>query len=134
MLTTIVGQLGVIGGHFTYNIATLLTKLSILCFYLRFQVERSFRIAVYCVMFIAAGYTIPNAFLFLYICRPMHSYWDLTVQGTCVDMKATFNANNVLNMATDFAILLLPYWMLKPMRVPLLKKIGIMVILTAGGL
>ncbi len=92
--------------------------------------------AVYCTMFVTVGYTVPNALLFLYICRPMQAYWDFTLQAqaTCINMNAAFHTNNTLNMVTDIVILLLPIWMLKPLHAPLLKKIGIMLILMTGGL
>ncbi len=118
----------------TYNLSTLFVKLSILSFYLRFSIDRAFRLAVYLVMFVTVGYTIPNAILFLYICKPMAFYWDWTLQGTCVDQQAVFDAANILNMTTDYMILLLPIWMLRPLRAPLLKKIGIALVLMTGGL
>jgi hypothetical protein len=124
-----------LGGALTYNLTTMFVKLSILSFYLRFSVDRAFRVAVYIVMFIAVGYSIPNAFLFLFNCRPIQSYWDWTIpQEYCIDQQKIFDASNILNMATDFLILLLPIWILRPMRVPLLRKIGIALILMAGGL
>lgn len=127
-------QLGMIGGPMTYNLSTLFVKLSILSFYLRFSIDRAFRLAVYLVMFVTVGYTVPNAILFLYICKPMAFYWDWTLQGTCVDQQAVFDAANILNMTTDYMILLLPIWMLRPLRAPLLKKIGIALVLMTGGL
>ncbi|KAK4234792.1 hypothetical protein C8A03DRAFT_18371 [Achaetomium macrosporum] len=127
-------KLGMIGGAMTYNLCTLFVKLSILSFYLRFSVDKAFRIAVYVVMFIAVGYTLPNALLFAYICRPVAFYWDWSiVGGTCVNQQAVFDSANILNMSTDFLILLLPIWMLRPLRAPLLKKIGISLVLMTGG-
>ncbi|KAK4186947.1 hypothetical protein QBC35DRAFT_386072 [Podospora australis] len=129
-------KLGMIGGAFTYNITTLFIKVSILSFFLRFSlVDHKFRFAVYVVIFLAVGYTIPNAFLFLYICRPMEYYWDwlLPGGGTCINQQAAFDSANILNMATDFLILLLPIWMLRPIRASLFKKIGICLILMTGG-
>lgn len=119
----------------TYNLYTLFIKLSILCFYLRFSIDRALRTAVYVVMFVAVGYTIPNAFLFLYICNRTAFYWDWTIpNGACINQQAAFDSANIMSMITDFAILLLPIWMLRPLRVPVVKKIGILLILTAGGL
>lgn len=124
-----------IAGAGSYNLSTLFIKLSILSFYLRFSIDRAFQIAVYIVMFITVGYTLPNAFLFLYICKPMEYYWDWFIpNGTCLNQNAIFDSANILNMSTDFLILLLPIWMLRPLRVPLLKKIGISLILMTGGL
>ncbi|GAB1315631.1 hypothetical protein MFIFM68171_05841 [Madurella fahalii] len=129
-------KIGIIGGPLTYNLATLFIKTSILSFYLRFSVERAFRLAVYFVMVVTVGYTVPNAILVLYACRPMHAYWDFAAKmagSQCVNFDATFHTANTLNMLTDFAILLLPIWMLRPMQVPLSKKIGVALILMAGG-
>jgi len=123
-----------IGGALTYNLATLFIKISILFFYLRFSVDRAFRLTVYFVMFVTVGYTVPNALLFLYVCRPMQKYWDFLLPGECVNMNAAFHTANTLNMVTDFAILLLPIWMLRPLQAPLSKKIGVTLILMAGGL
>ncbi|GAB1309803.1 Rhodopsin domain-containing protein [Madurella fahalii] len=127
-------KIGVIGGPLTYHVATLFIKLSILNFYLRFSVERAFRSAVYFVMFVTVGYTVPNAVLVLYACRPLYAYWDILVQGaSCVNFNAVFHSGKTFNMVTDFAILLLHIWMLRPMHVPLPKKIGVTLILMAGG-
>ncbi|KAK4448867.1 hypothetical protein QBC34DRAFT_406270 [Podospora aff. communis PSN243] len=128
-------KIGMIGGLLTYNLATLFIKTSILSFYLRFSIDRAFRMAVYVVMVVTVGYTIPNAILVLYACRPMKAYWDFAAKATghCVNLDATFHTANTLNMLTDFAILLLPIWMLRPMQVPLFQKIGVALILMAGG-
>jgi len=123
-----------LGGALTYNLTTMFIKLSILSFYLRFSIDRAFRIVVYFVMFMAFGYSIPNAFLFLFVCKPIPSYWDWTIPGTCINEQAIFDASNILNMVTDFLILLLPFWMLRPLRLPRAKKIGVALILAAGGL
>ncbi len=135
VFTSNIQQLGMIGGPMSYNLCTLFVKLSILSFYLRFSIDRAFRLAVYIVMFITIGYTVPNALLFLYICKPIASYWDWTIaDSTCLNQQAVFDAANILNMSTDYMILLLPIWMLRPLRAPLLKKIGIALIVMTGGL
>ncbi|KAL2135295.1 hypothetical protein VTI74DRAFT_9063 [Chaetomium olivicolor] len=74
------------------------------------------------------------SFLFLYICKPMAFYWDWSIErGTCANQQAVFDSANILNISTDFLILLLPIWMRRPLRVPLLEKIGIALILMTGG-
>ncbi|KAK4652873.1 hypothetical protein QC762_503260 [Podospora pseudocomata] len=128
-------KLGMIGGAMTYNLTTLFVKMSILSFYLRFATaNHKFRIAVYVVMFFVVGYTIPNAFLFLYICKPMQYYWDWTIEGgTCINQQAVFDSANILNMATDFIILVMPIWMLWDLKVGIRRKVGVVGILMAGG-
>ncbi|KAK4177388.1 hypothetical protein QBC36DRAFT_211791 [Triangularia setosa] len=128
-------KLGMIGGAMTYNLTTLFVKMSILSFYLRFATANpKFRVAVYLVMVFVVGYTIPNAFLFLYICKPMQFYWDWTIEGgKCINQQAAFDSANILNMATDFMILVMPIWMLWDLRVGIRRKVGVLGILMAGG-
>jgi hypothetical protein len=45
-----------------------------------------------------------------------------------------YTACAVLNMVTDLTILVLPFWILRPMNVPLGRKIGIAIIMMGGGL
>ena len=60
--------------------------------------------------------------------------WDLGLPGHCGNVGVWFLVIAVLNTATDFAILLLPIWILKPLRVPLRQKLAICGVIMAGGL
>jgi hypothetical protein len=128
-------KIGMIAGLLTYNPVTLFIKTSILSFYLRFSIDRAFRLAVYVVMVVTVGYTMPNVILVLYMCSPMHAYWDFAAKATahCVNLDAAFHTANTLNMLTDLTMHLLPIWMLRPMQVPFFQKIGVALILMAGG-
>ncbi|KAK3320234.1 hypothetical protein B0T19DRAFT_446001 [Cercophora scortea] len=126
-------KLGAIGSASSFSLSTLLTKISILLFYLRFSVDRAFRWAVYVVMLVVVGYTVPMGLGALYQCQPMEKCWDFTIPGTCMNIQAFYDATCVLNTITDFVVLILPIWLLRPMRVPLSRKIGVMLILMAGG-
>lgn len=109
--------------------------MAILSFYLRFSsANRAFRMTVYFVMFFAMAYTIPMGFSFLFQCQPMAKAWDRRLTGTCVDLALMCVITGVANTVADFAILLLPIWLLQPLRIPLARKIGVMFILMTGGL
>ncbi|KAH6975867.1 hypothetical protein EDB80DRAFT_740424 [Ilyonectria destructans] len=122
-----------IPGAVTYNLSTLFTKVSILHFYLRFSQERAFKFVTYFVMFIAVGYSLAAAFAFLYMCRPIPRYWDWSRPGSCLDVGSAFIASAVLNAVTDIIILCLPIWLLRPLRMRRLQKIGVALVLMAGG-
>lgn len=68
------------------------------------------------------------------MCRPVKAYWDLTVKRTCGNFKTAFLVGGTLNVATDLVMLLLPIWVLRPLRVPRKQKIGATVILMTGSL
>jgi hypothetical protein len=89
---------------------------------------------VYFVLFIAVGYSLAGGFGFLYLCQPINKLWDFMVPGSCVDFGAWYLACAALNVATDFVILALPIWILRPLRVRLTQKIAVMLVLMAGGL
>lgn len=67
-------KIGIIAGLLTYNIATLFIKILILSFYLRFSIDRAFRLAVYAVIVVTVGYTVPNTILVLYAYRLIKAY------------------------------------------------------------
>ncbi|KAI8401268.1 hypothetical protein FOFC_18137 [Fusarium oxysporum] len=127
-------MLGAIPGAITYNLSTLFTKVSILHFYLRFSQDRAFKLATYFVMFVVVGNNLSAAFAFLYMCRPIPRYWDYTRPGSCLDVGSAFITCAVLNSVTDIVILCLPIWLLHPLRMRRLQKIGVTLVLMAGGL
>ena len=85
-------------------------------------------------MFIVIGYSIASSVAPLYLCQPMRKLWDFTIPGKCVSLGDDFLANAALNVATDFAIFLLPIWLLSPLTLPLREKIGVTLILMTGSL
>ena len=122
-------------GTILYNLATLFIKSSILAFYLRFSIERAFRLTVYAVLFVAVGYCLASALGPLYLCTPLYRFTSIkSVEGTCVNIGRWYLALAAFNVATDFMILALPFWILRPLRVNLSQRIALLVVLMAGGL
>ncbi|KAH7304850.1 hypothetical protein BKA65DRAFT_205024 [Rhexocercosporidium sp. MPI-PUGE-AT-0058] len=121
-----------IPGAVTYNMSTLFTKVAILMFYLRLSTDSYFRSVTYVVMFVAVGYSLAGGFAFLYLCRPLPKYWNFMIPGECSNFGAAFLSGAALNVATDVALLLLPLWLLYPLRLPLKQKIGVTLILMTG--
>jgi hypothetical protein len=116
----------------TNNLATLFTKASILVFYLRFSVSKRFNTAVYFVLSVVVAYTLMGAFSFLYACQPMIRTWVPSTPGTCINVNAWYGTLVSLNVLTDLVLLLLPFWILKPLRVCFAQKAAIAAVLGAG--
>ena len=127
-------QWGGIFGSLTLGLATLLIKASILLFYLRLASSRAFKIVTCLVLFGVCGYCLFGAFTWLFMCRPINAYWDLTVHGKCLNFKVAFLVGGAVNVMTDVVMLLLPIWVLRPLRLPRKQKIGVTLVLMAGSL
>ncbi|KAH8900238.1 hypothetical protein GQ53DRAFT_836177 [Thozetella sp. PMI_491] len=118
--------------QFLYSVVSLLSKCSILVFFLRFATSYAFAVVTHAMMFIVVGSSLTSAFGFLYLCAPMERLWE-PVPGTCVDVHAWFIACASLNVFTDAVILLLPIWLLQPLRIPLNQRIAVLALMMAGG-
>ncbi|KAK3367966.1 hypothetical protein B0H63DRAFT_490071 [Podospora didyma] len=116
-----------------YNLSTLFVKASILFFYLRFAAaNRPFQITVYVVLAVVVVYSLNAGFSFLYLCNPVHRLWD-GGDGTCIDLYSAFLATAALNAATDVVILVLPLWLLWPLRMRWAQKTAVGLVLMTGG-
>lgn len=113
----------------------MLTKLSILAFYLRFvATSPKLKFSIYTTMAIVVIYSIVASWSWLYICQPIAKYWDFTRAGTCIDFNKIAIFSGVMNSATDVMILAFPIPILRNLRLPILQKIGATAIMMAGGL
>jgi len=119
----------------SYNLSTAFIKSSIIYFYLRFaEINRPFRLVAYCLLFVIIGNAFTSGFPFLWLCNPMNKFWDPTVEGTCNDFYTPYLASAAINSSTDVVLLVMPLWLLKPLRVSWKQKVAISVVLMTGGL
>ncbi|WAO92396.1 Hypothetical protein NCS54_00990300 [Fusarium falciforme] len=110
-----------------YALSTLVIKAAILLFYLRFSVDRSFEFCTYTVLSVVVVYCLAQCIGHMAI-----DCYKPTDSG-CQPLAILFIACAACNVATDLAILFLPIWILRPMKVPTGRKVGIALILMAGG-
>lgn len=129
-------QVSLVGATTTYNLAVMCTKSSILLYYLRFPASRAFRLVTYGVLIISVGYTLSGMLAFAYNCNPIEKAWDKSMTtGTCIQVTKSLIVRAVFNVFTDLCILLLPIWLLWPLRLwSIWQRLSVMVVLMAGGL
>lgn len=86
-------------------------KLSILAFYLRVFIDRTFRKAVYIVVVALVCFAIAFFFALIFQCSPV-SYawtnWDSEKHGSCVNVNAGVWSHAALNIFFDLVVLALP--------------------------
>lgn len=90
--------------------------------------DRSFEFCTYTVLLVVVVYCLAQCIGHMAI-----DCYKLTDTG-CQPLSVLFIACAACNVATDLAILFLPIWILRPMKVPTGRKVGIAFILMAGGL
>jgi hypothetical protein len=127
-------QFGNIGAGPAYNISLASTKISILLFYLRFPTSKLFKAAAYLVMFVVVGNCLAAVFAVVYLCQPIARNWDFSIPGKCGEGMVLFWVGAIVNMTSDVLILLLPFWLLAPLRLPPRRMFGVALILMSGGL
>ena len=121
----------------TCNLAHLFVKVSVLRFYLRFSTSRRFNVVVYVIMFMVITANILGAFSFVFICQPIRFIWDyhaLKGKGRCLAMDPWYGWLVIFNCVTDGVLLVLPAWILAPLRVSVSQKAALAAILGTGGL
>ncbi|KAH8696952.1 hypothetical protein GQ44DRAFT_665978 [Phaeosphaeriaceae sp. PMI808] len=122
-----------ISGTF-YVISIMLTKLSILAFFVRFVPLGNLQVIIYITMAIVAIYSLVTSFQWVYACRPLEKYWDLTITGgSCINWLKIGVFSGVMNTITDSIILILPVIILRNLRLPKWQKISIIIVLMTGG-
>lgn len=119
-------------------LATLFTKVSVLYFYLRFSTSRRFNAAIYIVLFVVVVSNLLGAFGIVFYCQPMWYFWEALdnpgLTGTCIRADPWYAWLLIINIITDGVLLVLPAWIIYPLRVGFAQKVAIGAILGTGGL
>lgn len=127
-------QFGVICGVL-YGFSIMLTKLSVLTLFLRFVPPGKLRVTIYIIMITVVLYILVGSFDWVYTCRPLEKYWDLTITtGSCINWVKIAVFSSAMNALTDFVLLVLPLIILRNLRLPKRQKVGVVLVLMTGGL
>ena len=73
-----------------YYTALCFTKVSILVQYLRVFPSAAFRRACFILMGIIIAYSLASFLTSVFACVPVASFWDPTIKGRCVNLKAVW--------------------------------------------
>ncbi|KAJ6005752.1 hypothetical protein N7451_003696 [Penicillium sp. IBT 35674x] len=116
-----------------YCAATGFTKCSVLVFYLRIFPSRKFHMAVWTLVFIAAGYSVASVLANLLSCHPVAKSWDSTITtGYCMNRPVFYFANAGLGIFTDFATVAVPIPWIRRLQMPIRQKIAVAAVLAMG--
>lgn len=110
-------------------------KMSLLLIFRRISMAKGHRFAIYAVMAVVAGSSIALVLVLIFQCHPIARAWDVAiVTGSCINRPAVYVATASVNIATDFAILLLPIPIVLSLKLPWPQKVGLAVMFAVGSL
>lgn len=113
-------------------------KASLLLLYYRilhriFHVVRGMRLAMYMVISFVALFTTQNVLKNFFLCIPLRKFWSPAISGRCIaDTSAIWIINTILDILTDFSILLLPMPAFKHLNLSRRRKFGIIFVFALG--
>ena len=68
----------------------------------------------------------------LFQCTPVEKAWNPTVNGKCINIRAVFISTAVINVFSDFSILLLPLYSIWQLQMPVKRKVGVSAVFCLG--
>ena len=112
------------------------TKTTILCLYLRISPTPAFRMCVWVMIGIVVCWTVSALTWSIFYCIPITNFWSLEagLENRCPPKVSFLAFTGASNIATDLAILALPIVVLRHLRLPTKRKIGVAIILLTGSL
>ncbi|OIW33761.1 hypothetical protein CONLIGDRAFT_677512 [Coniochaeta ligniaria NRRL 30616] len=118
-----------------FDIATTLTKLSMLALIYRIAAAGASRMRFFVTIF--ASLIGLNGLLFVFItmlqCSPVSAYWTLSfTKQKCINEEAHVLAAGVINTVTDFIIVLLPIRIVKNLNLPKKQRVLVYLLFTGS--
>jgi len=117
-----------------YLLGLTFTKLSILYQYLRIAVSKPLRMVCWILVGITIANGVQNFITAIFTCAPIHYFWDQKGNGRCMNRTMLWFTNAGINIAQDFALAIIPLFLIKGLMLPTRQKIVLYVILGLGGL
>ncbi|KAF2465722.1 uncharacterized protein BDR25DRAFT_378393 [Lindgomyces ingoldianus] len=123
-----------LGIEIIYYIVVYAIKTSILFFYLRIAVEKSFERGCKLTIWLLTVFVAICVICCLTQCIPLHKMWDFTglVNGHCINTTAFFYFTSSFNIVTDIWILALPVKTLMSIQRPGREKAALIFVFGLG--
>ncbi|KAF2260811.1 hypothetical protein CC78DRAFT_446529, partial [Lojkania enalia] len=120
-----------------YSPVTFAAKLSVLL-----QIKRIFTTKERSVVWwVVWGSIIANAifytglfFSYVFQCWPREKIWNPSVPGKCVSAVGSNLASGIINVVSDIETLVLPFWAIWHLNMPVKRKVGVGAVFAVGTL
>ena len=116
-----------------YVVCLALAKASLLAFYFRMSQLRWLKVTSVVLGLVIVAYSLALIFALVFACRPIAAAWDVTIANAqCINRPAIYVVLAVLNIATDVILLILPIPMVWKLQMPVVQKIGVIIVFLIG--
>ncbi|CAG8957311.1 hypothetical protein HYFRA_00010734 [Hymenoscyphus fraxineus] len=106
-----------------YIMALWLAKLAIGLQYLRVFKTGKTRIVVWLAIFLTVAYGIEAMVLAVFTCKPINSFWNVELDGECIDLKVGYVTNASYQIVSDLIFLAIPMPLLSKVNIPMEKRL-----------
>ena len=79
------------------------------------------------------GATSWGVFGIIFLCSPVKTYWDIKVDGKCMNAEHHFWSTSIVGIVIDWAIWVLPMPIVRQLNLPKRQKWGLWVVFGLGG-
>ncbi|VUC33942.1 unnamed protein product [Clonostachys rosea] len=116
-----------------YAFALFFGKVSILAFYWRMFGVTNIKLPIQILLGCAIVWIIIRTFMGIWHCVPIHAFWDANAGGYCaIDDSKFFFGTILVHVFIDLAILSLPVVQIYKLNLPIMQKIGVMLMFMFG--
>ncbi|KAL6925274.1 hypothetical protein FSST1_002548 [Fusarium sambucinum] len=116
-----------------YCASIVLSKLSVLAFYLRISIDKIVRRAVYSCVALVCAYSLTYVLLIIFRCWPISATFDPLQQDKCIDLSVLAIYLIACSVAVDLFLMIIPFRIVKPLQVPMRQKLGLAFLFATGG-
>jgi len=117
-----------------YVLVLVLTKISILVFYLRIFPQRQFQLAAIALIVFIGLHGVIYTFIIAFQCTPVSSIWNHAVSAKCLDKNAIVFSGAALSIVQDFLVLALPLPFVRSLNMKAGKRITLIIMFSIGSL
>ena len=116
-----------------YCISLVGTEISILLLYCSIFPGKGFALAARIVGGFALAWGIASILSYVFACRPVQGFWDLTIDSQCIDRRDLVLGIAVVSIVMDIVILALPMRDIWGLQVTTKQKLAVLGMFLLGG-
>ncbi|KAF2113783.1 hypothetical protein BDV96DRAFT_523333 [Lophiotrema nucula] len=118
----------------SYHTSINLVKSSILFQYISlFFFSRSIQYLCYILLVLVIASWSWGTFGVIFLCDPVHKFWELAVPGRCMDPEKHFWSSAIFGIVLDFGLWFLPMPVIGKLKVRGKQRVGLVIVLGLGG-